>query len=67
MSVVDAAINVTLLKVHYFCCDFLVVTLIVNNNIGMMFLAEVFVPSMLNMGIGFHNRVKGMFLSLVYF
>ena len=24
-------------------------------------------PSTLNMGIRFHNRVKGMFLSLVYF
>ena len=24
-------------------------------------------PSTLNMGIGFHNRVKGMFLSLVHF
>ena len=33
----------------------------------MIFLAEFFVPSMLNMSIGFHNRVKGMFLSLVHF
>ena len=32
-----------------------------------MFLAEFFVPSILNMGIGFHNRVKGMFLSLAHF
>ena len=32
-----------------------------------MFLAEFFVPSTLNTGIGFHNRVKGMFLSLAHF
>ena len=32
-----------------------------------MFLAEFFVPSTLNTGIGFRNRVKGMFLSLVHF
>ena len=31
-----------------------------------MFLAEFFVPSTLNMGIGLHNRVKGMFLSLAH-
>ena len=31
-----------------------------------MFLAEFFVPSTLNTGIGFHNRVKGMFLSLAH-
>ena len=33
----------------------------------MMFLAEFFVPSTLNTSIGFHNRVKGMFLSLAHF
>ena len=32
-----------------------------------MFLAEFFVPSTLNMGIRFRNRVKGMFLSLAHF
>ena len=32
-----------------------------------MFPAEFFVPSTLNTGIGFHNRVKEMFLSLVHF
>ena len=32
-----------------------------------MFPAKFFVPSTLNMGIGFHNRVKGMFLSLAHF
>ena len=32
-----------------------------------MFLAEFFVPSMLNMDIRFCNRVKGMFLSLNHF
>ena len=32
-----------------------------------MFLAEFFVPSTLNTGIRFHNRVKGMFLSLAHF
>ena len=33
----------------------------------MMFLAEFFVPFTLNMGIRFHNRIKGMFLSLAHF
>ena len=33
----------------------------------MMFLAEFFVPSIFNMGIRFHSRVKGMFLSLAHF
>ena len=32
-----------------------------------MFPAEFFVPSTLNTGIGFRNRVKGMFLSLAHF
>ena len=32
-----------------------------------MLLAEFFVPSTLNTGIGFCNRVKGMFLSLAHF
>ena len=32
-----------------------------------MFPAEFFVPSTLNTDIGFRNRVKGMFLSLVHF
>ena len=32
-----------------------------------MFPAEFFVPSTLNTGIGFHNGVKGMFLSLAHF
>ena len=32
-----------------------------------MFPAEFFVPSTLNTGIGFHNRVKGMFFSLAHF
>ena len=32
-----------------------------------MFPAEFFVPSTLNTGIGFHNRVKGMFLSFAHF
>ena len=32
-----------------------------------MFLAEFFVPSTLNTGVRFHNRVKGMFLSLAHF
>ena len=33
----------------------------------MMFSTEFFVPSTLNTGIGFHNWVKGMFLSLAHF
>ena len=32
-----------------------------------MFLVEFFVPSTLNMKIGFYNRVKEMFLSLAHF
>ena len=32
-----------------------------------MFPAEFFVPSTLNTGIRFHNRVKEMFLSLAHF
>ena len=32
-----------------------------------MFPAEFFVPSTLNTGIGFRNRIKGMFLSLAHF
>ena len=32
-----------------------------------MFLAEFFVPSILNMSIGFCNRVKEIFLSFVHF
>ena len=32
-----------------------------------MFPAEFFVPSTLNMSIGFHNRVKEIFLSLAHF